>query len=344
MTIATTRRDQRGRTLPQTRGVTGLLWITWRQHRFALLGVVTLLGGFALLMIIHGTAMHADYHRLGLDACGPLGGDTCSGPLHEFEHRYQSIADFLPVLLAFAPALIGAFVGAPLVARELETGTFRFAWTQGTDRARWLGTKLVLLGTALVVLALAFSALYGWWFHPWEPMLGRIQSGKSYEIEGVVFAARTVFAFALGALIGAIVRRTLVAMAATLAVWVGVVLSTSIYLRPHIMAPLVAQDSSITFVRNGWTIHDWMQDPAGHHLSSAQVDALTQQATSEAARAADPRQAYDQWFPQHGYTNWSSYQPNSRFWHFQIVEGVAYLVVTLLIGAAAVWWVRRRAT
>ena len=30
--------------------------------------------------------------------------------------------------------LIGAFAGAPLLARELETGTFRYAWTQGVGR------------------------------------------------------------------------------------------------------------------------------------------------------------------------------------------------------------------
>ncbi len=337
MTVAAT---HRGWTMPRIKGLT---WITWRQHRFALLGVVVLLGGFSLLMIVHGTAMHRDYHRLGLDSCGSLSGAACQAPLDIFLHRYQSIADFLPVLLAFVPALIGTFVGAPLVARELETGTFRFAWTQATDRTRWIVVKLTLLGAALAGLALAFSALYGWWFHPMEPMLGRIQSGKSYEVEGVVFAARAVFAFALGALFGAIVRRTLVAMAATLAAWIGVIFSTAIYQRPHIMAPVIAQDGQGKGVRNGWTIHTWMQDAAGHHLTSAQSDALARQAGAAAINAADPRAAFDQWFAQHGYTRWSSYQPNGRFWHFQLVEGSAYLVVALLLGAATVWWVRRRA-
>ncbi|MGD0605948.1 MAG: hypothetical protein ABSA53_20450 [Streptosporangiaceae bacterium] len=32
------------------------------------------------------------------------------------------------------PALIGAFAGAPVLARELETGTFRYAWTLGSGR------------------------------------------------------------------------------------------------------------------------------------------------------------------------------------------------------------------
>lgn len=337
MTIAATRT---GWTLPRVRGLT---WITWRQHRFAMLGVVVLLGGFSLFMIIHGTTMHRDYHRLGLASCGSFTTDECQNVLGIFQHRYQSIADFMPVMLSFVPALIGAFVGAPVVARELESGTFRFAWTQATDRTRWTVVKLTLLALALAGLALAFSAVYGWWFRPWEPIMGRIQSGKSYEIEGVVFAARTVFAFALGALLGAVVRRTLVAMAGTLAVWLAVVFSSAIYLRPHIMAPVVAQDGPNGSVRNGWTLSNWMQDAAGHHLSSAQQDALSREAGALAANAANPRTAYDQWFVQHGYTYWSKFQPNSRFWHFQLVEGVAYLVLTLLLGVATVWWVRRRA-
>ena len=62
MTIAATRS---GWTLPR---VSGLPWVTWRQHRFALLGVVAVLGGFSVFLVIHGLAMHADYHRLGLDS------------------------------------------------------------------------------------------------------------------------------------------------------------------------------------------------------------------------------------------------------------------------------------
>lgn len=336
MTITASRT---GWSLPR---VSGLSWVTWRQHRFALLGVVVLLGGFSVFLVIHGLAMHSDYHRLGLDSCGSFTSDACANQLGIFQHRYQSVADFLPVPLAFVPALVGAFLGAPLVARELESGTFRFAWTQATDRVRWTVVKLTLLGVALAGLALAFSALYGWWFHPWEPILGRVPSGKAYEVEGVVFAARAVFAFALATLLGAVVRRTLPAMAATLAVWIGVVLSTAIYLRPHIQAPVVALDTS-RFARRDWVLSSWTQDASGHHLSHGEMDALTRRVATQVGQAAGPRQAFDQWFVQHGYTNWSKYQPNGRFWHFQIVEGLAYLVVALLLGAATVWWVRRRA-
>jgi hypothetical protein len=46
---------------------------------------------------------------------------------------------------------------------------------------------------------------------------------------------------------------------------------------------------------------------------------------------------------QHGYTWWTSYQPGSRFWPFQWIEGGWLLALSVLLIAATVWLVRRRA-
>ncbi len=46
---------------------------------------------------------------------------------------------------------------------------------------------------------------------------------------------------------------------------------------------------------------------------------------------------------QHGYTHWTSYQPSSRFWPFQWIEGGWLLALSVLLIAATVWLVRRRA-
>ena len=46
---------------------------------------------------------------------------------------------------------------------------------------------------------------------------------------------------------------------------------------------------------------------------------------------------------QHGYTQWTSYQPVSRFWPFQWIEGGWLLALSVLLIAATVWLVRRRA-
>ena len=40
-------------------------------------------------------------------------------------------------LLVVLPGIVGAVVGAPLIGRELESGVFRYSWTQGAGRMRW---------------------------------------------------------------------------------------------------------------------------------------------------------------------------------------------------------------
>ena len=315
----------------------GLPWVTWRQHRFALAGAVVVLGGFGILMLINGVAMHSDYASLGLNTCRRFSDPACDTPLRIFQQNYQNWAQQLPQFLTFLPGLLGVFVGAPVVARELESGTFRFAWTQGRNRVQWITTKLVLLGVTLTVLALAFSALFSWWYGPFGTLLGRMGSGGAYEVTGIVFAARTLFGFMLGALLGTLIRRTVPAMAATAAGWLAVTWPSVVYLRPLIQSPINSLDSN-QIGRDAWVTSSWVQDAAGHHLAPGRV--------FDQARATgvDSPAGFQTWMSQHHYTTWISYQPESRFWHFQIVEASAYVTLALLLGGATIWWLHRRAT
>jgi hypothetical protein len=250
--------------------------------------------------------------------------------------RYQRLGDFLPGLFLFPPGLLGAFVGGPVLARELETGTFRFAWTQGTDRTRWIVAKLLLIGGMLLALATAFSLVFTWWFDPLARFDGRMNSGQAYEIEGTVFIARTLFGFALGALLGVIIRRTVPAVAATLGVWFGTVFLSVIYLRPHIQAPLVAAQSALK-PRDQWILSEWFQNRAGRHLSDTDINALLGGQGKQARQVS-----MDELLKRNGIAHMVKYQPDSRFWHFQLVETAGYGVVTLALALATVWWVRRR--
>lgn len=329
-------------TIPATTGhrvprLRGLAWVTWRQHRTVLAGVVALLGGFSILLLVTGLAMHRDYSRLGLAHCGDLSGPSCAVPLSIFIDRYQGWAQFLPRFLEFVPAIVGMFVGAPLVARELESGTFRFAWTQGRHRLRWITIKLALLAGALTVIALGFSAVFGWWFAPFEPLMGRMDSGQAYEVVGIVFTARTLFGFALGALLGAVIRRTVPAMAATAAGWLAVAWPSVVYLRPLIQPPVRVPETANPITTGGWVTGSWIQDRAGHHL-----DPTTLLERARADRITTSAQ-FDTWLRQHHYRTWVSYQPEDRFWHFQTIEAGAYLILAIILAAAATWWVRRRA-
>jgi ABC-type transport system involved in multi-copper enzyme maturation permease subunit len=332
---------------PRIPALRGLAWVTWRQHRFALAGVLVVLGGVGLFMLFNGLAMHHAYSSLGLDTCGHLSGPNCQSQLSAFQQDYFSWADHLPHLLMLLPGLIGVFVGAPLVARELESGTFRFAWTQGRSRVQWIATKLVLLAVVLTAFALAFSALFTWWYGPVDAITGRMTPYGAYEISGLVFAARTLFGFTLGALLGLLIRRTVPAMAATAAAWVAAVLPSIVWLRPQIQKPITAigavakgPNPGYDVPFNATVLNHWFQDAAGHHVG---FDQLFQQATAGNGGTPPAPEQFNAYLAQHQYSAWVSYRPNGWFWHFQTVEASGYAILAILLAVATVLVLRRRA-
>jgi hypothetical protein len=194
-----------------------MAWVTWRQHRIALAGVAALLGGAAVYLLVMGLSMHHSYATA--TACRPATSDACGNLIGNFLSTYWMGAQITSVLLQLAPVLIGAFVGAPVLARELETGTFRFIWTQGFGRARWAAAKLTLLAVAVTAAAGAFSVLYAWYIRPFLAAAVSQQSslaGEIFDLKGVAFAAWTLAAFAIGALAGLLIRRIVPAMAAAI--------------------------------------------------------------------------------------------------------------------------------
>jgi ABC-type transport system involved in multi-copper enzyme maturation permease subunit len=335
------------RARPRVPAVRGLAWVTWRQHRFALAGVLVVLGGLGLFLLFNGLAMHRAYTSVGLDTCGTLSGPSCQSQLTAFQQDYFSWADHLPHLVMLLPGLIGVFVGAPLVARELESGTFRFAWTLARSRVQWIVAKLVLLAVVLLAFALAFSALFTWWYGPFDAITGRMSPYGAYEISGLVFAARTLFGFTLGVLLGLLIRRTVPAMAATAVAWVAVVVPSMVWLRPLIQNPITVighpakgtiASSHVPF--NATVVNHWFQDAAGHHVG---FDQLFQQAIVGNGGTLPSPDQFNAYLAQHRYSEWVSYRPNGWFWHFQTVEASGYAILVILLAVATVLVVRRRA-
>src|SRR5229473_1972694 len=91
------------------------------------------------------------HHAYAAD-CHPASSLACT---INFTGRYAVNVNIIRAFLQVVPALIGAFAGAPVLARELETGTFRFVWTQGIGRWRWTLAKLVPLAVAVAAAAAA---------------------------------------------------------------------------------------------------------------------------------------------------------------------------------------------
>jgi hypothetical protein len=219
-----------------------MIWMTWRQSRataFALFGFLTIV---ALTLALTAGHLRHDFAVSGLADCA---GDACGRAQHRFAAAIEGYAPATVVFyvaivaLYLLPALIGMFVGAPLIARELEARTLRLTWSQAVTRGRWLAAKLSLSAVAAAIVTGLLSLAVTWWSHPIDEAAARPAHDQGLDLpnhfDPLVFGARgpapigyALVAFALGAVAGAMLRRTLAAMAATNAVLAAI----------HIIVPI----------------------------------------------------------------------------------------------------------
>src|SRR5215472_12698074 len=321
----------------------GMAWVTWRQHRIALAGAAVFLCALAACLWRVGLGLHQVYSAAA--ACHPATSPICD----QLQTKVAGMDAILAngYVLQAVPAVIGAFLGAPVLARELETGTFRYAWTQGFSRWRWTLAKLVPLAAAATAGAGAFSFVVSWYYRPYltngnlflpetSPLAGL------FALRGVVFAAWTLAAFAIGALAGMLIRRVVPAIAATLAVYAGLAFAAGLYLREHYMTPLVTSNPNVP--GSAWITGQWWTKDGRFAFANPPLSLLNQFCSAGPGPSGKGGgHSFAQCLAPHGYTQWTSYQPASRFWPFQWIEGCWLLALSALLIAATVWLVHRRA-
>ncbi|MGH9006469.1 MAG: hypothetical protein ACRDV6_01935 [Acidimicrobiales bacterium] len=235
------------------------------------------------------------------------------------------------------------FWGAPLVARELETGTYRLAWTQGISRTRWLVAKLVFVGLITAVAAGLLALMTTWWSSPIDAVFQNRMTPSVFGERGIVPMGYAVMSFALGVTAGVVIRRTVAAMAAALAAFVGLRLALIYWVRPHIFTPVT---KSVVPQLGGVVTPDTSVAPIGSWvLSNEFVDRAGRVVGSPGRFAEISLQGKNHEFviPGHGLIHQViTYLPLSRYWQLQGVETAICLAVAVALGAASVWWVRHR--
>jgi hypothetical protein len=296
-----------------------MVWVTYRQHRALLMSLTAVLGALAIFLFVMGLWVHHNFTTLM--ACRPANSSACTALNSSFNNTDWTMGNTLLIFMNLAPALIGAFAGSSVMARELETGTFRYAWTQGIGRVRWTIAKLALLGVVITVMTWAFSQLFTWFFAPFMQQQDTLTvfSATVFDTRGIAFAAWCLEAFTLGAFLGMLLRRIIPAMAVTLGVYLGVALLTWLFLREHYPVALVTSNAKLFSYQSG-------SGPGNSFPSVTPNNTPWVLSTWNAGPA-----------------QWWRYIPASRFWPMQFIEAGWLLVLAIALGAATVWLVRRRA-
>jgi len=219
--------------------MTGLIW---RQHRGQALWAIITVTALCLLAVNFGLgAEHwvAGYHswlrQLAAAGCPPptahsgvfhvRSAATCHA-LHgrypgslqaSFVSRYNFAILMSQYGLPAAFALIGALIGAPLVAREVEQRTHLAAWTQSVSRRRWYAAKTAALAAGLAGAGLIAGAVNAWLQHQLTAGDTTGSRWSWFASVNLAPAGEAVLAFTLAVAFGAVLRRTLPAIAAALA-------------------------------------------------------------------------------------------------------------------------------
>jgi len=209
-----------------------MIRLTWRQFRTQATVVSGILAAVTVLLAATGPQL-VHLYDISIVPCAARG--DCSDAANALASRFHLLQG-LGTVLVVVPAVIGVFWGAPLVARELETGTYELAWTQSVPRWRWLAVKLGLAGLASVAVAGLLSLMLTWWSSP----IDRVNADpfSVFDQRGIVPLGYAAFAFALGVAAGLLLRRTLAAMAVTLVVFAAVRVAVTRWVRPNLLAPL----------------------------------------------------------------------------------------------------------
>ena len=341
-----------------------MIRLSMLQLRVQAITAAVALIAFAVLLAATGPHLASLYAASGLRGCQPAScGQRASSFLQQVDSAgpYAAVNPLSIILIALTPAVTGLFWGAPLLARELETGTFALAWSQSVTRARWLAVKLTVGGLAAMAVTEALSLLFAWWAAPLGRAAGLGGSGNglamnqfnplAFITHGITPLGYAAFAFTLGVTAGALIRRTVPAMAVTLAIFAALQIAMPLWIRPNLLPAshttaaitsettlnLYTTDSPHTFTftlatdgltgqPGAWIRSSGAADATGHPVST-----VVPSACSPAASRSGPGPALANCLASRGIRIAVTYQPASRYWPLQWTETGIYLVLSLAL-------------
>ncbi|MGW6564235.1 hypothetical protein [Streptomyces sp. NPDC054975] len=311
-----------------TTSLKGPYWVTARQHRRAL-WVGLALAAMAVTALVT-SRLWSDSVVEALRAAGCAVGSTdrsCFQPEREYwDGMWMSrhLIEYTALGMLVLPGLVGAFVAGPMLARELESGTYKLAWTQSVSPARWLVAKLTVPTALVVAVVPPLSLLFSWawrtgpandyptyWYDP-----------NVFASHGVVPLAHTVLGLAVGTAVGLLLRRTVVAMAVA-AMVTGLALAALAWVRPDLwpIETMTGRELSLR-VSDAWVLENGMVTASGERLG---WDAC--QTSSGDRRAC--------MIGRGGVADYFDFHPSTHFWPLQLVEtGICLALAALALLAA----------
>ena len=336
-----------------------MTWLAWRQHRVQLAAGLGTLVAIAIFLVLSGKGMYDAFDAMGLNQCAAPTEQSCAELSHRFQQQYAGYQFLIPLFLIL-PAAVGIFWGAPLVAREVEQGTHRLAWTQSITRRRWLTMKVALMAAATVIGYAVLSWVLQWWIAPIMSVRSQRFDQGIFDLLGLVPTAYAVGALAIGIAAGTVTRKVVPAIGLTLVAFMVVRSGVEFGLRPHYMEPVTTSLSFASDERGfefpvlpeGWVMSAQtfdkdgrvISDGVGIELESAQGSCPDLSDTPRAPGPGAGPRALESCAQRAGFHVVAVYQPQDRYWRFQAIEAAIFVAMSVGLVAGSAWWLRRRVT
>lgn len=336
-------------------------WFVWRQHRnqFMVFGLILVV--FACFAILTGNHFWHEYQQALATCKQSPATPSCSDIEGSLGQSYGASLRLVFLTAIAVPLLLSLFLGSPLFSKEYEEGTNKLAWTQSVSRRTWLTTKLVWILVFAALYGLVISLLAGWWARITNSIdQSRFDAGQ-FDVQGIMPFAYSVFFTAVGFTMSTWFRKTVIALAVTLGLFIAFQASFAQWIRPHYMTPTTvtapmgpnAIDNKIPI--GAWLLRRDIVDKNGKTIGDIfpaappQCQQIIQQQTSPgnglAIRvkvlpgAGDP---IDACLNKAGFHQIAAYQPSYRYWDFQRIETSIYLGMSAVAVAATYWLVLKR--
>ncbi|MEU9318880.1 ABC transporter permease [Streptomyces sp. NPDC048295] len=305
------------------------------QHRWAL-WVMVALPVLAVAALV-GAWLWTEHVVDAFTATGCSVADTtpaCADTVSTYLDRQPWMQDVLSwsgLLMTVLPAFVGIFVAGPVIARELESGTYRLAWTQAVTPARWLAAKLAVPAAVTLVSVSVLSAVCTW-AQARENPVHEAPDRYAREVYGSIGTVPVGYALcvlALGALAGLLLRRTVAAMVVTVLAYVPLVMVLN-RVREDLW-PTARYLGKTSPGDGAWWIDSGMLTASGKAVYWRACDG-----------PGIPVEPVSCMRDRGGVTEFTDYHPVSHFWPLQLVETGILLVLAALAVALAFRVLRRR--
>ena len=179
--------------------------ITYRINRFEIRAILLA----TTLSVIVSAVVIAWIRNSGYLPC--LSGDgppsaTCF-ELQDIGAWATRVASVSINLAAFFPALAGVLLGAPLIARELDRGTARMAWSLGPSRMRWYAQRLLPILLVVVAASLVIGVVAEQLTALFAPNIDLGKSFMEFHSRGVLIATGGLLIASIATAVGAVLGR-----------------------------------------------------------------------------------------------------------------------------------------